>query len=75
MIVTKVRYAQFVRASSSEGGGDAVISTVVSVDIVLEVLVDRRFCRVWRMWPLAVAIDFGRYFFTSLEVNPGQVTK
>ena len=28
----------------------------------------------WR-WPFAVKMDFGRYFVTSLNVNPGQVAK
>ena len=36
-------------------------------------LVDRVFFLTWRMCPFAVAMDFGRYFRTSLAVRPGHV--
>ena len=37
------------------------------------ILVDRVFFLAWRMCPLAVATDFGRYLRTSLAVRPGHV--
>ena len=38
-------------------------------------LVDRIFIFAFRMWPFAVAIDFGRCLRTRLDVRPGQVAK
>ena len=37
--------------------------------------VERRFCQIWRKWPLTVASDFGRFFLTRSAVRPGQVVK
>ena len=37
------------------------------------ILVDQVFFLICRMCPFAVAIDFGRYFRTSLAVRPGHV--
>ena len=37
------------------------------------VFVDRMFIFVFRMWPLAVGMDFGRCLRTRSEVRPGQV--
>ena len=36
-------------------------------------LVDRVFCRICLMWPLAVAIDLGRCLRTKCDDNPGRV--
>ena len=50
--------------------------SVVGVDVgVGGFLVDLAFFRVWSIWPMAVASDGGRYFFTLSMVSMGHVVK
>ena len=44
-------------------------------EMVGGILVDRRFLRSCRRWPLVVATDLCRYFVTRADVSPGQVVK
>jgi hypothetical protein len=55
-------------AEQTESGSTSGVGSETFRGLVLQV-----FCRPWSKWPLAVAIDLGKYFVTAFSVNPGQV--
>ena len=54
-------------------GEFVVISHGVGVGVGSFICVDRMFCRICRMWPFAVAMDFGRCLRTAFDERPGHV--
>jgi len=49
--------------------------SLLGVEVVGFILVDRRVHLICQRCPLTVAIDLGRCFLTSSEVRPGQAVK